>query len=173
VSPSLGKSGRQKGGQALSESVDEPMRQVLGAGAELKHRQDLGEGINGQPEQDAPAWRSAAGCAVRPTASCGSRRWQKKRSCRVCACEPARERKARDGRLSVALRPVRQPKRPALQPSRDPHQGDLMRGSFQTGQGGVAPGTERGVAATTSQRLDPLRLTMLAIAKKPHEGERR
>jgi hypothetical protein len=41
-----------------------------------------------------------------------------------------------------------------------------MRGSFQTVQGGVAPGTERGVAGLTTERLDPLRLTMLAIANQ-------
>ena len=39
-----------------------------------------------------------------------------------------------------------------------------MRGSFQAIQRGVAPGTERGVAGLTAKRLDPLRLTMLAIA---------
>lgn len=33
------KSGKQKGGQALSQRVDEQMGQVLCAGAELKHRQ--------------------------------------------------------------------------------------------------------------------------------------
>src|SRR5256885_5522818 len=37
--PSLVKSGKQKDGQALSQRVDEQMRQVLCAGAELKHRQ--------------------------------------------------------------------------------------------------------------------------------------
>src|SRR3989440_6798394 len=37
--PSLVKSGKQKGGQALSQRVDEQMGQVLCAGAELKHRQ--------------------------------------------------------------------------------------------------------------------------------------
>jgi hypothetical protein len=44
------KSGRQKGGQALSERVDEYMRHGLCSGAELKHGQNLGERIDGQPE---------------------------------------------------------------------------------------------------------------------------
>ena len=33
------KSGKQKGGQALSQRVDDQMGHVLCAGAELKHRQ--------------------------------------------------------------------------------------------------------------------------------------
>jgi len=37
---------------------------------------------------------------------CGSQRWRKERSWKVCACEPARVRRARDGRLPIALRPV-------------------------------------------------------------------
>ena len=44
------KSGKQKGGQALSERVDEDMRYVLRAGAELKHGKNLRQGTNGQPQ---------------------------------------------------------------------------------------------------------------------------
>jgi hypothetical protein len=36
----------------LSERVDEDMRHVLRAGADLKHGQNLGERINGQPEPE-------------------------------------------------------------------------------------------------------------------------
>jgi hypothetical protein len=52
LSPSLVKSGRQKGGQALSERVDEEMRHGLGARTELKHRKNLRQGIDGQPEPE-------------------------------------------------------------------------------------------------------------------------
>jgi hypothetical protein len=50
--PSLVKSGRQKGGQALSERVDEEMSHVLCSRTELKHRQNLRQGIDGQPEPE-------------------------------------------------------------------------------------------------------------------------
>jgi hypothetical protein len=39
-------------GQALSERVDELMRHVLGAGAELKYGKNLRQGINGQPQPE-------------------------------------------------------------------------------------------------------------------------
>ena len=39
-------------GQALSERVDEQMRHVLRAGAELKHGKNLGERIDGQPQPE-------------------------------------------------------------------------------------------------------------------------
>ena len=46
------------------------------------------------------------------------------------------------------------------------HHGDLMRWGFQAVQGSVASSAERGAASRTSERLDPLRLTMLAIANE-------
>jgi hypothetical protein len=52
LSPSLLKSGGQKGGQALLQRVDEPMGQVLHSRTELKRRKKLGEGIDGQPEPE-------------------------------------------------------------------------------------------------------------------------
>jgi hypothetical protein len=39
----------------------------------------------------------------------------------------------------------------------------LMRGGFQTIQGGVVPSTERGVASLITKRLDPLSMAMRAI----------
>jgi hypothetical protein len=44
------KSGRQKGGQALSQRVDHPMGHVLAAGAELERRNNLGARINRHPQ---------------------------------------------------------------------------------------------------------------------------
>ncbi len=46
------------------------------------------------------------------------------------------------------------------------HHGDLVRGGFQPRQGGVTSSAERGAASLTTRRLDPLRLTMLAIANE-------
>src|SRR5260221_1993301 len=46
------------------------------------------------------------------------------------------------------------------------HHGDLVRGGFQPIQGGVTSSAERGAASLTTERLDPLRLTMLAIANE-------
>jgi hypothetical protein len=40
----------------------------------------------------------------------------------------------------------------------------LVRGGFQTIQGRVASGSERGVAGLTAKRLDPFGLPMLAIS---------
>src|SRR5215470_11534147 len=50
IEPVTGKERQAARGQALSESVDEDMRHVLRAGTELKHRKNLGERIDGQPE---------------------------------------------------------------------------------------------------------------------------
>jgi len=42
--------------------------------------------------------------------------------------------------------------------------GDLGRGGFQTGQGSVAPGSDRGAASLAPERLDPLGMPRLAIS---------
>jgi hypothetical protein len=44
------KSGRQKDGQDLSQRMDEPMRHVLRAGAELEDGKKLRAGVDGQPQ---------------------------------------------------------------------------------------------------------------------------
>ena len=44
---------------------------------------------------------------------------------------------------------------------------DLLKGGFQTVQGGVAPGSESGVAGLATKCLDLLSMTMLAI---PNQG---
>jgi hypothetical protein len=46
------KSGRQKGGQDVSQGVNNHVRCMLGAGAEGKYRNCLGEGIDGQPQPE-------------------------------------------------------------------------------------------------------------------------
>jgi hypothetical protein len=46
------KSGRQKGDQEVLQGMDDQMRRMLCAGAEMEHRKYLRERINGQPEPD-------------------------------------------------------------------------------------------------------------------------
>ncbi len=96
---------------------------------------------------------------------CGSRRVEKKRSCRVCACSPARDRKARDRGLSIAEDTLCGGR---IQPfgQRREHHCDLLGGSFQTIQRSVASSTERGAASLTAKRLDALGPAMLAIANE-------
>ena len=108
-----------------------------------------------------PLVRSSSSCR------CGSQRVQKVRSCKVCACSPARDRKAGDGRLAVAEDPLSggriQPTSRAPSVPRRPGTG----GRFQTVQGGVASGSERHVAGLAAKRLDALGMAMRAI---PDQG---
>jgi hypothetical protein len=46
------------------------------------------------------------------------------------------------------------------------HHCDLLRGRFQTVQGGMASGTESGAAGLTTKRLDPLSMAMLTISNQ-------
>jgi hypothetical protein len=46
------------------------------------------------------------------------------------------------------------------------HHGDLLRGSFQTIQGRVAPGSKGGAAGETSEGLNVLDIAVLAIANQ-------
>ena len=52
VEPVTGKERDATRSQALSQSVDELMSHVLCAGSELKHGQNLGARINGQPQPE-------------------------------------------------------------------------------------------------------------------------
>ena len=46
------KSGRQKGGQDLSQGVDDAMRGVLGTGAQMEDGKQLRSGVDDQPEPE-------------------------------------------------------------------------------------------------------------------------
>ncbi len=52
IEPITGEEGQAARGQAPSQGVDNRMSHVLRAGTELKHRKNLGEGINGQPQPE-------------------------------------------------------------------------------------------------------------------------
>jgi hypothetical protein len=94
---------------------------------------------------------------------CGSRRWQKERSCKVCACEPARVRKAGDGGLPVAEDSLGSRR---VQPfsERRQHHPDLLRGGFQAVQGSVAPSTESGATSLAAKGLNLFSVAMGAIS---------
>jgi hypothetical protein len=78
----------------------------------------------------------------------------------ACACEPRG-----DGGLPVAEDPFGGGSVQSFC-QRSEHQCDLVRGGFQTVQGSMASSAERGVAGRASKGLDPLSMTMLAIANQ-------
>jgi hypothetical protein len=141
------KSGRQKGGQALSQRVDEPMGHVLRAGAKLKHRKNLGAGIDRQPQP-----QHLCG-AAQPGSKFVQLQVREVQVAEAALMEelsvPARTGEpGRDRGLSVAKNPFSRPRIEPFGQCRQDH-GDLLRGSFQTVQRRVAPRTERGAAGLT------------------------
>ena len=71
-----------------------------------------------------------------------------------------------DGGLPVAEDPL-SGRRVQPKGSRSQHHCDLVRGGFQTIQGGMAPSTERSAAGLAAKRLDLFSVTMGAI---PNQG---
>ncbi len=143
------------------------MRHVLCSWAELKHRKNLGEGINSQPEPQHLC------CASQPGAKLVQlevRELQGAKGAfvqRLSVLTSARQPDG-DGCLPVAENPFRsgwvQPFGQCRQ-----HHCDLLRRCFQPIQWGMASGTERGVASLTTKRLDPLSRAMLAIPNESME----
>jgi hypothetical protein len=72
VSPKLLKSGRQKGGQALSESVNDRMCHVLRAGTQMEDGQHRASGDRWPATARGSVWRFAACCAVHPGGDAGA-----------------------------------------------------------------------------------------------------
>ena len=152
----------QKGGQALLERVDKCMRHGLCSGTELKHRKDLGEGIDGQPEPQNLLSATEPGAQLVQL--------------QVREMEMAEEALVESVRVLSSTRqpggngglPVAENSRScrSVQPfgQRREHHGDLPGRGFQTIQGGVASRAERGLAGLTAKRLDPLCTAMRAIA---------
>ena len=138
------------------------MRHVLRAGTQLEHRQNLGAGIDGQPQPQNLLGAAQPGAQL---VELQVREMQMAEDALVqgvrvpaCSSEPSRHRglsKAKDPLCGGKVEPFSQ--------SRE-HHGDLLRGRFQAIQGGVASGTEGAVARLAAKRLDPLSTAMLAIA---------
>ena len=144
--------------------MDHPMSHVLGAGTQLEHRQNLGAGIDGQPEPEH--LRSAA----QPGAQFVQLQMREMEMAEEVLVQGVRVLASAgepggNGRLPVAedslgggsVQPFGQGRQ---------HDGDLLGRGFQPVQGGVAPGCERGLAGLTPKGLDPLGLAMLAIANQ-------
>ena len=164
IEPITGKKRDATRSQALLESMDEYMRRMLRAEAELNHRKNLRQRINGQPEPQH----------VLATPQPGSQFVQLEMwdlqgveaalvqglSVLACACELRG-----DGGLLVAEDPFGGG---SVQPfgQRREHHCNLLRGGFQTIQRRVASSTERSAASLAPKRLDPLSMTMLAIANQ-------
>jgi hypothetical protein len=164
IEPVTGKEWKTARGQALSKQVNEDMRHVLRAGAELKHRQNLGEGINGQPEpQDLLR-------AAQPGAEFIQLQMREPEVAEGALVQglsvlPSAGQPGDDGCLTVAEDPFGSRRVQPFGQCRQDH-GDLLRGSFQMIQGRVAPGSERCMAGLTAKRLNPFAMAVLAIAKK-------
>ena len=157
--------------QALSQGVDEQMRHVLRAGTELKHGKNLGARIDGQPQPEHLCGAAQPGSQfvqleVREV-EIAEEALVQGLSVLACTSKPGG-----DGGLTVAEDPFGSRR---VQPfgQRREHHGDLVGRGFQTVQGSVASGTERGAASLTAKGLDPLGTAMLAISNQRVDRERR
>src|SRR5260221_7309081 len=137
------------------------MRRVLRARTELKHRKNLGEGINGQPEPQDLLGVAQPGAEF---VQLEVRKLEVAEAVLVqglcmfpCANEPGG-----DGGLTLTEDPFGRGSIQSFGQRRQDH-GYLMRGSFQTVQRRVASSTERGAASRTSKGLDALGTAMLAV----------
>jgi hypothetical protein len=158
----------QKGGQAPSQGVDNRMCHVLRTRTELKHRDDLGEGIDGQPQPE-----DLCGSAQPGSQFVQLEVWEvqvaeaalmEELCVLACSSEPGG-----DGGLTVAEDTLCSGKVQSFG-QRSEHHGDLVRGSFQTVQRGLEPRSERRVASLAAKGLDPFGLAKLAIADESVDG---
>ena len=148
-------------GQAPSQGVDEYVRGVLCARAQMEHRHNLGARIDRQPDPEHLAGAAQprsqfVQLQVREVQVAEAALMQEL-SVLACASQPPG-----DGGLTVAEDPL---SCGSIQPfgQRREHHGDLGRWSFQAIQGGVASRSERGMARLATKRLDALSMAMLAI----------
>ena len=165
IEPITGEEREAIGSQDLSQGVDHPMSHVLGAGTELKHRQNLGARVDRHPQPEHVLRAAQPGSQfiqleVREVQMGEEAHVQ---GVRVLA---STRQPGGDGRLSKAEDP-RSCGRVEPFGQRREHHGDLVRGSFQSIQGRIAPGSEGGAASLTAKRLDQLGLAMRAIS---HQG---
>ncbi len=146
------------------------MRHVLCAGAELKHGKDLREGINGQP-QPQHLCGAAEPRAQFVQLDMGDLEIAEAVLVQGLSVRALARQPESNGGLTIAEDPFGGG---SVQPfgQRREHRRDLGRGGVQTIQGGVASGSEGGVASLTTKRLDPLSLAMSAISEKPRGRER-
>jgi len=144
------------------------MCHVLRTRTELKHRDDLGEGIDGQPQPEDLCGSAQPGSQlvqleVREV-QVAEAALMEEHCVLACASEPGG-----DGGLTAAEDTLCSGRVQSFG-QRSEHYGDLVRGSFQTVQWGVEPGSERRMTGRASKGLDPFGLAMLAIADESVDG---
>jgi len=156
--------GMQKGGQAPSQAVDHRMGHVLRTRSELKHRDDLGEGVDGQPE---PLHLRLAAQPYVQFIQLHVRELEGAEIVRVKGLSvlASTRQPGGDGRLPGAEDP-RGCRR--VQPfcKRGEHHGDLVGGRFQTIERRVASSAKCGAARLAAEGLDRLSAPMLAVPDK-------
>jgi hypothetical protein len=132
MSPSLVKSGRQKGGQALSESVDEDMCHVLCAPTQREDGKKLRTGVDGQPEPEHVLRAAQPGSQFIHVQMRDPQMTEAAFVQGLCLLACASEKGWCWG-LVQSRRPVGQPKGPALRP--------LQRARRRSGEKGFSDGT--------------------------------
>jgi hypothetical protein len=161
IEPIAGEEGHAAQCQAPSQGVDHCMCHVLRTKTELKHGQNLGARIDNQPQPEH------LGGAAEPGANFVQLQVREVQVAEAALMEEPSvlsraSKPGDDGGVTGAedtlcggwVQPFGQ---------RREHHGDLLGRSFQAIQGGVAPGSERGMAGRASERLDLLSTTVLAI----------
>src|SRR5262245_36931631 len=120
---------------------------VLRSRAELKHRDSLGEGIDGQPEPEDLSGTAQPGAEFvqleMRDVEAAEAVLMEELSVPACAREPGG-----DGSLTIAENPFCGGRVQPFRQRRE-HHGDLLRRGFQTVQGSVASSTERAAASLT------------------------
>src|SRR5215472_13102548 len=155
----------QKGGQDLSQGMDDAMGHVLCTGAKLKHRKNLRQRINGQPEPLHLRMAAQPGAEFVQLEVRDPKMAEGTLVQGLCMFPSASE-PGRNGGLTKAEDPLGSRRVEPFSQRRE-HHCNVMRGGFQTIQRRIASSTERGTASLAAEGLDLLSLTMLAI---PNEG---
>ncbi len=137
------------------------MGRILRAQTQMEGRKYLRSGVDGQPQpQDV-----SVAAQPRPQfvqLEIGKLEMTEKVLVERLSVLPSAGEPGGDSRLTVAEDPFG---RGSIQPfgQRREHHGDLVRGSFQTVQGGVAPGSESGATGLAAKCLDLFSAAMFAI----------
>ena len=148
----------------MLQGLDDHVRCILCAGAEMEHRKDLGERIDGQPEPDHLCGAAQPGSQFvqlemwEPEVAEGALMQG------LCVLASARQ-PGSDRGLPVAEDTLCSGR---IQPfgERRQHHCDLLRGGFQAVQGGVASSAESGLTGLATECLDLLSATMCAVSNQ-------
>jgi hypothetical protein len=138
------------------------MRHVLRAGTELKHGKNLREGINGQPQPEHLCGAAQPGAQF-VQLEVGDLEIAETVLVQGLSVLTSARQPESDSSLTIAEDPFGGGRIEPFGQRREHHR-DLGRGGFQAIQGGVASGSEGGLASLTTKRLDPLSLAMSAIS---------